>query len=321
MSNIYLKNLLNEIKKLASPPPLPPGVRSENTNISPKTTYRNPQIEKMQNQLIDLSRNVTSQLNVQDLSSDDTREQQRASSRDSFGAFITKHYLRNSDVPGVEFDPNPKALKIEDKKPGDPTRLSVVMDTMKRIGDPATGEKFADGVWGPRTNAALKNSYAFAQAMLKLAHDFNISINSFTNKNLIEMKELIPDNEKDISSLEKIKATSTLINYLIAIQKMYNEIKSSILENPQHRAYIEGDKPYLSYQKPGLTTEQLNSIKNTFSQGFNIPIGSNTTAKIEIGDLLNLDSLNNWIKKFPDNKLDPYNVLTLVSNQLSQRKS
>jgi hypothetical protein len=332
------QRLVDLIRKTAQELSDPPGANPapKSTSIAPNSFVGplqggaakpaaprgNATIKAMQQELIHLAQTITAQLNVQDLSSDDPRKQQEAAGRDSFGAFITKHYLRSSDVPGVEFDPNPQKAQMADKKPGMATRLSVVMDTMKRIGNPTAGEQFADGVWGPRTNAALHNAYAFASSMLKLSQDFNLNVRSYNNADLKNFQTCIPENEKDKDLTWKIEAAGLAIKHLQLIEKMYNEIKAGVLEKPQYRAYIEGDKPYLTYPKGGanLTPQQLANLKQTFSNGFNVPVGENQTAVIGVDDLVSLDSLKEWIVKNAPQQ-DPYNILTLVSNQLSQKKA
>ena len=322
------KDLLQEIQKLASPPPPAPPGYGHSSNLPPSPVAGspistptgqfsgqrgNPQIKNMQEALIALAKDVTSQLNLGAL------QKQEAEGRDSFGDFITKHFLRNSDIPAVEFSPDQSKTQMSDKDPRSPSKLNWVMDTMQRIGN-TKSESFADGVWGPRTNAALQNVYAMAYGLLKLAETFNIKPESYNNQFLDYMKTGIPEDISDFSPIQKIEAAGKITKHINAIRKMYQEIKNSILEKPQYRAYIENDKPYLHHDKGVyFTPQQINSMKQSFANGFVIPLqNKGSSAKITVDNLLSVDALQKWIAQFPEDKLDPQFVLNNIMNQISQ---
>lgn len=335
--NKNLKDIVKEIQKLAAPPPPPPaGYRSSGLpkpsavptpRTAPKdkstdTVYQysgDPAIRDMQKDLINLSKAVVSQINIKDLARGETdTEKGEAASRDSFGDFITKHYLRKSDVPGVEFSPSPKATQMEQKQPSEATRLGVVMDTMSRIGGPAK-ELSADGKWGPRTQAALQNAYAFAYSMLKLADDFKLPIKSYTTGNLATMKTLISNEEgEQLPNQDKIKNAPRLSRHLQAILSMYNEIKNGILQKPEYQAFIEGDKPFMTYksEKPSLqlTQQQINAINTAFANKLQVK-----NKPISIANLLSLDALKSWQQQnLPDMPLQ--NILISLKKEMPQQE-
>ena len=62
----------------------------------------------MQHALQDLAADVSKQINLQQMISGNPKEQEEAKSRDAFGTFMTKNYMRNAAVPGVEYDPDRK---------------------------------------------------------------------------------------------------------------------------------------------------------------------------------------------------------------------
>jgi hypothetical protein len=297
------KKIVQEIQKIAAPPPPPPTGYSA-TSYHPGTTapaghagggvVGDPTVKAMQQELINLGQAVTQQIHLEGLTGD-KRQQQEAVGRDSFGDFITKNYLRNSDVPGVEFNPDPTKQNLNQKKPSDPTRLSVVMDTMKRIGNPKGGELTADGSWGPRTNAALHNAYAFAFAMLNLARDFNLPVKSYTESNLEGLKNEVPEDANDINAAEKAELAPRIAKHLRAIQRMYKEIKDGILEKPAYRAFIESDKPFVTYKKqaPKLTEAQLAGLSQAFANGFQVR-SKDKAAVINVKDLVSMDALKKW---------------------------
>ena len=255
----------------------------------------NPQVKKMQQALLDLSQAVVSQINIKQLGDQGAELQQQGESagRDSFNNFIAKSYLRNSDVPGVEFDPNPKATQMGQKTPSTPTRMGVIMDTMARIGG-SKQEAVVDGKWGPRTNAGLHNAYALAYSLLGLAKDFGMKVTAYDQEKLAKLKQLIPESPDKMPVLSRIEAAPLIAEHLKAITSLYNEIKQGVLEKPAYRAYIEGDKPFATYEKPGakLTPQQIEAVNAAFGnklQVYNKPIS--------INDLLSVDAFKAWVQK------------------------
>lgn len=340
-SKSALQDLVKEINKLAAPPPPPPTGGGGTVTTAPPsggTTHPaifdaphgsvpigggNVAVKSMQQELINLAQAVRAQMKLEDLAHKpgeavDVRKQQEAVGRGSFGDFITKHYLRTSDVPGTEFDPDPSKQKMEQKKPSDPTRLSVVMDTMERIGNPKGGEFAADGVWGPRTNAALRNAYALAFGLLKLASDFKLPLTAYNGENLVAFKNMLPEDHTSLDAEQKAEVAPELSKHLKAIQRMYQEIKDGILEKPAYRAFIEADKPFVTYQKKGptLNQQQVASLQKTFANGF--PVKYKNEAKvISVNDLLSMNALKSWQQQnVPDMPLQ--NLLVQLKNLVAQ---
>lgn len=322
--NKQFKNIVNYIQKYANTPPSPPSDYTASSRPIPSATKnissipsRNLNIVRMQEALQALAQDVITHLNPQKLEQGTAPEKQEAMGRDSFGDFFAKHYLRNADVPSVEFTPDPSKTKMSDKDPRMANKLNWVMDTMKRIGGEKS-EKFADGVWGPRTNASLINSYALAEGLLNFAKEFKLPIDAYSTSELAKLKPAIRE-ENDLTSQEKNDVAPIVTNHLKAIRRLYNEVKKGILEKPQWRAYIENDKPYIQYKSQDLSSNQINALTQSYPQGFSIPINDKgNMAQISINDLANINTLNRWLSSFPTAKLDPYNVLTLVSNQISK---
>lgn len=258
-------------------------------------------IKVMQQSLIDLARDVMIQLSVQNIAQPGQQAGQ-AAGRNAFGDFITKNYLANSDVPGVEFNPDANAQYMAQKSPTDPSKLNVVMDTMRRIGDPKTGEFAVDGKWGPRTNAALHNAYAYGFAMLNLAKDFYFTPTSYTAENLAAFKGEIPAEYTDFDLTRKVDVAPDATKQVEAIRKLFGEIKTHILEKPAYRAYIEGDQPLHTYKAPGtavsLDQNTLNSMSNQFNTRLRVslktPNGGWIAQPITVNDLVSLDALKKW---------------------------
>lgn len=243
-----------------------------------------------------------------------TREAINAGGRGSFGDFLARR-TRQSPVQGVEFDPSENKKQMSEKNPSAPTRLSVMMNTMSRVGNPKQGEKFDDGNWGPRTNAALHNAYAFAFTLLKLAKDFELPVKAYSESDLQGFK--VPEKETDMQILDKIATAPILTKHIEAIIRLFNEIKAGILENPQYQTYIENDTPYATYgkakpagppgspqaaqqqQAPMISPEEANEIYKLFPQfniGFTAPDGQVQQRPMSITNLLTLQAVEAWKK-------------------------
>jgi hypothetical protein len=306
------KRLVEHIQKTASPPPAPPAgyvpgkpaPKPANSGVVTPTTHSAPVssgntgIMAMQHALQDLAHDVSSQINLQDAFSGDPTKEQEAKERDAFGVFLTKNYMRNTNVSGVEFDPNPKITDVSQKRPDDPTRMSVVMDTMNRIGTPKRGEQFVDGDWGARTNAALRDAYAFASGLFSFVNDINrfaqkkMVIKSYTPDRLQSLEQVATE-DNSLTPQQKSEFAPAIANEIKDIKKMYDEVKNQVLQHPAYQQFIEGSVPFKSFQ-PSVTQEQLDLLNKQFPQGFTINVGQ-TPTKIPVESLRSLDSLKKLV--------------------------
>lgn len=337
LSDKDLKNLVEEIKKEAArnPPPPPPtgwtspghsaAVRPSGGGGSGTVMPGNVDVMAMQHALQDLAQDVSAQINLQDAFSGDPRKEQEAKSRDAFGVFLTKNYMRNTKVPGVEFDPDPNVTTVSQKSPDDPTRMSVVMDTMSRIGSPKKGERFVDGRWGRRTSAAVRNAYAFASGLFDFVNDINrfstkkINIKSYSESALKELEGIA--RAENLTPQQKSELVPVITQHIKAIKSMYDEVKNHILQHPAYQQFIEGDVPFKTYQST-VTPQQVELLKKTFPQGFNVNFGWGNTF-IGVDSLTSLDALKTWIHRaVPDAEakgtITPEKIISQIWEQNAQ---
>ncbi len=260
----------------------------------------NTNIMTMQHALQDLAQAVSSQINLQDVASGDPVKEQEAKERDAFGVFLTKNYMRNTKVKGVEYDPDPKVTDVSKKRPGDPTRMSVVMDTMNRVGNPKKGEQFVDGNWGPRTNAAVRDVYAFASGLFEFVNDVNrfatkkMNIKSYSQSELANLEKYAQLDPNALTAAQKISAAPEVTKHVKAIKEMYEEVKNNILQHPAYQQFIEGSVPFKSYYK--VTPQQISLLKKTFPQGIDVAF-KDFASKITIDDLVNLNAVKAWMQR------------------------
>jgi hypothetical protein len=348
-----LKHLVSQIKKLAAPPPAPPpdyvapavpkpvsapAVPTAPTPAAPAPvgaapahpmapTGPQPDIAKMQQQLQGLARDMTQQVNLEQLAgpnkqigADMISEQQQALGRMSFADFITRHYTRNSDVPAVELDWDPSKTERVGKDPSKPTRTNVVMDTMTRVGNPKSSEFKIDGDWGFRTNASIRNSYAFAFGLLKMAEDFKYQPRTYNWSELSQFKTLIPHDSKDISQQEKIKLAKNITDNIMDIRRLFHEVEDHILNKTGYSPYIEGTQPYATYTPgnapdPRMVAELSKKFTNMRATG-NVE-GRSVTVPIGVGDLVSTQALEEWQKKnLPNTPL--LNILSQIKQHLDE---
>lgn len=274
-----LKNKLEEIHKLASTLPdkvaFKPQGRMQNPPGSGtptggggasggRFTHRNQQgpastgggyspavgaIKEMQAAIQDFANKVTS------YSTDEITGAVRNERKD-FNDFVTEQYLATSDVKGVEWDKDPKAVSQVQKqqRQSELLEMEYVIDGLKRIGG-KSNELLKDNVWDFRTNNALRNVYAFAYALVNLSKDFGKpEIKTFNDASLSQMNANIPeeDNPSKLPPDEKIAKAKALTPLIKSLTKFYDYYVKKIAMNPKYRGYIEGT--YDMYQvKPGGT--------------------------------------------------------------------
>lgn len=321
---------------LPPPPPPPPGTEVPAEAPTAKPAAPAPaappaSVVQMQQQLQSLAKDMTKQVDMSQLGGPDkkpgseaTPDQKQAFGRMSFADFITQHYTRDSDIPGVEFDWDPTKTKMDEKSPSKPTRANVVMDTMQRIGNPTRpGQKpeFAiDGDWGPRTNASLRNAYAMAYGLLEMSRDFKYHPKAYSSRDLAALKELIPHSYADISGAERIKRAKEIVPHLQAIRNLFQETEEHILNKPEFKPYIEGTQAYASYgpsaaSDPRMLAELNKKFANMRVMG--TVGGRAVNVPITVNDLVSVDTLENWQKKnMPGEPLT--NVLSQVKQYLNE---
>ena len=310
-------------------------------------------VKKMQQALINLAQNViaetgTSQMAPQPGQAGTSQSQTEAVSRTSFADFITMHYASQSDVPATEFDPNPGKTQMDQKDPSQAKRMNTVMDTMSRIGG-EKGEFTADGKWGPRTNTAIKNAYALAFALIQMAADFKFTPTQYNAGNLAQFKPLIPEDPEgnsvitDPTALANAKEITAQVN---GINKLFQEVKQHILQNPGYQSYIEGDEDLATVSKPGqgeqgtkIPDEQLVAMspwmERMFPQGLTVQTYNRgdvvTNFQFGIADLASATAFKAALarataatqQQVRDTRikiqLDPNNVLQQINSQLEKK--
>lgn len=287
----------------------------------------NTDVVAMQQALQTFAKTVAGQINL-DAVSKGGPEADDAKRRDAFGVFLTKNYMRNDQVPAKEYDPTVSETGDSLKGAQDvPTRMSIVMDTMSRIGSPRPrpgqpqGERFVDGNWGPRTENALYNAYAFAAGLLQFVKDVNrfskkqITLSHYDESNLGTFKKIL-DLSEDKAQRPKLAKYAT--EHLQAITQMFNEVKEQVLEHAPFAQYIQGQTPFKSYG-PRISPEQLATISKGFPEGIVINLDKLGQHKLPINALQSVDALQNWLAQaVPDAGLTVSDLLKRVRSYVTE---
>lgn len=309
-----LQKLVEQIKKMADPftgnlggtPAIPAGGHPYNPGApsahpSGGTWGGNTDVIALQQALQTFAKDVAGQINL-DTVSKGGPEAQDAKMRDAFGVFLTKNYMRPDQVPSKEYDPTVKDTGDSLQAGQDaPTRMSLVMDTMSRIGSPRRkGERFVDGVWGTRTENALYNAYGFVSGLWQFVDDVNrfatpkhqVKVQSYPKDNLANFKKII-DLSADAAERNKLARYAT--EHVNHVREMFDEVKKQILEHPAYSQYIQGQTAFKSYG-PRVSQEQIAQITQAFPGGLIIDLGETGKHKVPVEALQSVEALQNWIK-------------------------
>jgi len=202
--------------------------------------------------------------------------------RKDFNDFITEQYLATSDVKGVEWSKDPKAMSQADKskQQTDLIEMDYVVDGLKRIGNMKTSELVADNFWDFRTNNALKNIYAFAYALLNVEKDFGKGATKIFNaRDLAAMHENIPMQLKDpsrtLSAQDKVARAEALTPLIEKLGTYYEHYVKKIALNPYYRTYIEKQSPMFTVkaqdEDPGTMNATEKQRYDSIGDSINIP--------------------------------------------------
>jgi len=282
MTKTNIKELVQQIKKMAqaAPPPpagailAPPSANSAGSGIGTGVRERqtgstgapNKSIAQMQSALQNLAKTISATIDynalVKTMQAPPTTAQQQQLGpgqqaqdvekfkaqygKDMFSNFMVNKYLRNSPVQGVEYD-NTKT-QMNDKNPTTPLKsMYNILETMQRVGNPKVGEQFVDGVWGPRTNNALQNATAIAIAVTQLGTDLGMEGIKLNPNTLGEsFGQLVPKNANDIDQKEKLANAVSLISLLDYVNTLFLNFKQQVFQQPALRNLIEGKAPFMT---------------------------------------------------------------------------
>lgn len=287
------KNIINYIQKYASPPPKGRDGKPVNQparlpiNKSPKAgvaPVKLNAIGKMQGQIIALAQSISS-------------------STKDFNDFMVEAYSNESYIKGEEWDPGQKYHTKQTRLASPLIRLDNVVDQLKKIGSPQNPIK-EDGNWDERTQNALKNVWAFADALVRVYEDFGSTFTNpqFTKADLQALGDLIPktpvdrpEEVRDLNAKDKDEKAKLITPLLDRLTDFYRSFSKKILDNPIYRPFIKPVSP------PGVSPDMVPEGSKIYNK-FDINLSPSRTpglapsAKDLVGKVLNnirLTNINN----------------------------
>lgn len=244
------KYILDYIKKYANNGNPPAAPSSE-----PPAPPPQPDIAGMQTAIKIFADNVVKYdtTRVRDNTGKSKEVVQSTDKRKDFNDFLAEQYSAGSSIKGEEWTTYKDATTYETKQPTDIIELDNVIDGLRRTGSSGK-EAMQDGVWDWRTQNAIKNVWAIADALVRVTEDFGTKLaDPFTRANLQELGNEIPktsiakyDQKKKIEHAKKI---TPLVDKLT---RFYNSYYKGIINSPEYTSYIKKELPLVKV-KPGGT--------------------------------------------------------------------
>lgn len=182
---------------------------------------------------------------------------------DPFSSFLFSNYLDVSkDKPGKGFmaieNLNQKMRMDTAKDRPEVNNLRNWVETIMHVGSPTKGGEYKpDGVWGPRTNNALKAIADFSEMMFRFAKDMDIGLDEFPTKGLEEFRAKIP-NVSDTGALSGNNGATAkvLTSYIKTLTGVISSFKTKIMESNSWKDYLSQDKALLKGNSSPLNKQE-----------------------------------------------------------------
>jgi hypothetical protein len=163
-----------------------------------------------------------------------------------FNDFITLNYLNSSPIRGNEWSTDEGANTAGEKNPVYDDKLIQmrnVVDNIVRIGS-SRSERDPDGQWNWRTQNALRDLYAFGDALIRLSEDFSSltqAADIFTKSDLQTMRAQIPTNDqlKTMKPNDKLSKAKKLTLLIGKLTKFYYYFANTVIKHPAYRRFTD----------------------------------------------------------------------------------
>lgn len=272
-------------------------------------------IKIMQQKLIDVAREIANH-NIHDVADRRTEDGEYLTGSNPFMNFLVSSYMNKANPVGKQF------VNVEEKMP---TRIDTakendnfkgVLKTIQQLGSFGAGkEQKADGIWGPRTNNALKQIYSLAYALIELQNDMGITNQSYSNADLTELYSNIPSDSEKININQKVKNANIITNNLNKFKEFYASFREKILNNSNYAAQISQTKPLLTT----APKKELQVDKNSLEQHKDTPVEAivnGNKLNITPNNLVNLNSFKQFLQQ--NNNLQAFNLSAEDQEELSK---
>lgn len=221
-------------------------------------------------------------------------------------------------TPGGEVPSKPQSVAPTASATSDVRAMQgLLLEFVKGGVIPPTGlpdAKFANGVWGPKTNAALKNVISVAQDTLSMINELRnegVKIDSdvYTPRYLEALKTYVPNlkgGRADLTPEEQSQWAQTIENHLKAIKVLNQQFNTSV-GNSGHLREVKNktlDQYSSGRQLTELNAEEAskvdNYIKSNAQINVNVPNlkdGGAPLKSIPVKALFSKDNYLDWFSK------------------------
>ena len=196
-------------------------------------------------------------------------------------------------------------VKMEDVgSEGVPKQMQDIVSLIESLNTFNKGNAKPDGIWGPYTNNAVKNTYTIAKAMMSMLNALQIKQESYTDQDLEELKNNIQD---DPRKLENPSESAKVIVKNIAKIKMLlgSFVNGTTGKNSKLAPYINQQKAFeLNYGKKPSDSKSLigHNVAGSQIPVLNINVPKNPMHPDEgqipllLGHLASAESFRQFIK-------------------------
>jgi hypothetical protein len=325
------KEILKYIRKYAEEPetvhiPTPSSAdRSVKLDGPYKPAIVSPAIGEMQEAIYDLSQKISP-------------------ATQDFNDFMVESYSTQSLIKGQEWDPSVVYPELKTNKPTDLIQLNNVISQLQKIGS-RVSPRDPDGVWDYRTQNAVKNVWAFADALLRVYDDFGASLPnpSFTSSDLQRFGQNIPETPYNKPEKikkykkEKLEQSATIIAPIIEkLNSFYVTFFKRVLSNPDYQKYIKETKtsrptPFNLNLKPTSTVPQMPAdadISNKILKDIELPKvnGQKISTNVPLTVLQDQKSLQRFlfdVLDYPESQIVmpniQLNILNMIKTEVNSR--
>lgn len=220
---------------------------------------------------------------------------------DAVSQFLFSNYMEpGKDKAGQSFVSteglNTKTRMDTANSKQDLNSLRAWVNTIQIIG--RNDQKKPDGLWGARTNNALKAIVDFSDMFLKFSQDMGVQVKSADSKDVQDLRSKIPSITVG-QTYQNGSVAKTITPVIVKLTTAVNEFKSSIMENATWKDYLSQTKPLLT--APKKQTELSGTDQATLKLYDSVPFNLGQFKAITLNDLSSVDKFISYLKK---NKLE-----------------
>jgi hypothetical protein len=232
-------------------------------------------VKQMQQAIIDLSKDISSENLVNN------------SSSDAFLNFLVNAYMNTAKTTGKQ---SPDVNAKHDN-------FKFMLQTITRIGGQGK-EQVPDGKWGPKTNNALQQIYSLAYALMQVVKAMGKELGGYTEQDLVELYNNIPKQVENVDINEKVERSSILAKNINKLRALYDDFREKIFNHPTYSAHISQQKPlYIKKNQKSVGPALDDREKSLYEQHKSTELDVTLNGKQITIMPYNLSSLENF-KKF-----------------------